>query len=167
MTKYITGHHEHTNNDTGKKKYKLINQWGKTTDDQYYITHKKSILSNTVLNTVTENDIYNNYSYTSCVAWEIEKTPETHLKKLEFNIDKPEIGLKKIDVNIITNNDEIDNMNNNKLFYSSDNLTNDMYSNTNHQNIQQEQTTHNSVYTLANYKLKLSSDLEDPNETDD
>ena len=32
--------------------------------------------------------------------------------------------------------------------------------------LQQEQTTHNSLYTLANYKLQLSSDLEDPNGAD-
>ena len=79
----------------------------KTTDDQCHNTHQELILSNTV----TESDIYDNYSYTSRNNWEIEKTPETHLKKLEFNIDKPETGLKKIDFNIITNNDEIDDMN--------------------------------------------------------
>ena len=104
----------------------------KTTNDQYYITHQKSIISNTV----TESDIYNNYSYTSCVNWEIEKTSETPSKKLEFNIDKPETGLKKIDFNIITNNDEINVMNNNKMDFYSNTLTNDMYSNTNHKNIQ-------------------------------
>ena len=58
-------------------------------------------------------------------------------------------------------------MNNYKMVDPRDNLTNDVYSNTNHQNWQQEQTTHNSLYTLANYKLQLSSDLEDPNGTDD
>ena len=63
----------------------------KTTNDQYYNKHQKSIL----LDRVTKSDIYDNYSYTSCVFWEIEKTSETHLKKLEFNIDKPETGIKK------------------------------------------------------------------------
>ena len=43
--------------------------------------------------------------------------------------------------NIIANNDEIDDMNDNKMVYPSDNLTNDVYGNTNHQNVQQEQTT--------------------------
>ena len=70
--------------------YKLINQGVNSFNDQYYNTHQKSILSNTV----TENDIYNNYSYTSCVNWEIEKTSETPSKKLEFYIDNPETGLK-------------------------------------------------------------------------
>ena len=58
-------------------------------------------------------------------------------------------------------------MNDNKIVYPSDNLTNDVYSNTNYQNVQHEQTIHNSFDTLANYKLQLSSDLEDPNGADD
>ena len=41
LTKYITDHKEHTNNDTDKKKYKLINQGVKTADDHYYSTHPK------------------------------------------------------------------------------------------------------------------------------
>ena len=113
LTKYITYHQEHTHNGIDKEKYKLINQGVKTTNNQYYITHQKSIL----LNTVTESDIYNNYSYTSCVNWEIEKTSETPSKKLEFYIDNPETGLKKTDFNIITNNDEIDDMNDDKMVY--------------------------------------------------
>ena len=44
------------------------------------------------------------------------KAPKTLLKKLDFNINKPETGLKKIDFNIITNNDKIDDMNDNKWF---------------------------------------------------
>ena len=103
----------------------------KTTNNQYYITHQKLIISNIF----TESNIYNNYSHTSCVSWEIEKTSETALKTLEFNIDKPETGLKKIDFNIITNNNEIDDMNDNKIVCSSDNLTNNVYSNTIHPNI--------------------------------
>ena len=74
----------------------------KTADVQYYNIHQELILSNIV----TESDIYNNYSYTSCVNWEIEKTPETHPKKLEFNIDKPDTGLKKIDFNLIVIDDD-------------------------------------------------------------
>ena len=43
--------------------YKLINQRVKTFNGQSYNTHQKLILSDTV----TESDIYDNYSYTSCV----------------------------------------------------------------------------------------------------
>ena len=85
---------------------KSSNHGVKTADNQCHSIHQESSLSNTV----TESDIYDNYSYTSHINWEIEKTPETHSKKIEFNIDKPETGLKKIDFNIITNNDEIDDM---------------------------------------------------------
>ena len=65
LTKYITDHQEPTNSNTGKEKNKLINQGVKTADDQYFNTHQESILSNIV----TESDIYDNYSYTSCVNW--------------------------------------------------------------------------------------------------
>ena len=163
LTKYIADHREHTNSDTGKEKNKLINQGVKTANDQYYNTHQESILSNTV----TESNIYNNYSYTSCVNWEIDKTPETPSKKLEFNIDKPETGLKKIDFNIITNNNEIEDMNNNKIVHPSDDLADNVYNNIDYHNVQQEQTNHNSLYTLTNNELQLSSDLEDPNKADD
>ena len=90
---------------------KPSNQGVKTANDQCHNTHQESI----ILNTVTESDIYDNYSFTSLINWKIEKTPETYSKKIEFNIDKPEIGLKKIDFNIITNNDEIDDMNDDKI----------------------------------------------------
>ena len=88
-----------------------MNQGVNTADIQSYDTHQELIL----LDLVTENNIYDNYSYTSCVNWEIEKTPETHPKKLEFNIDKPKTGLKKIYFNIIVNNNEMDDMNHNKI----------------------------------------------------
>ena len=42
LTKYITDHQEHTNNDTDEERYKLINQGVKTTNNQYYITHIKN-----------------------------------------------------------------------------------------------------------------------------
>ena len=42
-----------------------------------------------------------------------------------------------------------------------------MYRNINHKNVQQEQTTHNSLYRLANSKLQLNYDLEDPYRTND
>ena len=109
----------------------------------------------------------NNYSYTLCVNWEIEKTPETHPKKLEFNIDKPGTGLKKIDFNIIVNNDEIDDINDNKVVHLSDALADDVYNNIDYHNVQQEQTIHNSLYTLVDNELQLSSHLEDPNKAND
>ena len=67
---------------------------------------------------------------------EIKKTPKIPSKKLEFNINKPEIGLKKIDFNIITNKNEINNMNDDKMDCRCDNPTNDVYSNINHKNVQ-------------------------------
>ena len=130
-------------------KYKLINQGVKIVNDQYYNTHQKSIL----LNTVTESYIYDNYSYTSCVNWEIKKTSETHLKKLEFYIDNPETSLKKTDFNIIANNNEINDMNYDKMECHNDNPTNVVYSNINHKNVQHERTTHNSLYCLADSEL--------------
>ena len=91
----------------------------KTDGVQYYNTHQESIL----LDLVTGNNIYDNYSHASCVDWEIEKTPEAHPKKLEFNIDKPETGLKKTDLNINVNDDEIDDMNDEEVVHPSDDLT--------------------------------------------
>ena len=93
--------------------------------------------------------------------WEIEKTSEIPLKKLEFYIDNPETGLKKTDFNIITNYDEIDDMNNDNRDHPNIDLTDDMYNNVDHNNVDQKQTNHNSLYTLADNKLQLSSDLED------
>ena len=72
---------------------------------------------------VTESEIYNNYSYASCVNREIEKIPEAHPKKLEFNIDKPETGLKKIDFNININDDKINDMNKEKVVHPSEDIT--------------------------------------------
>ena len=129
---------------------------------QCYSSHQELILSNIV----TESYIYNNYSYGLCVNWKIEKTPVTHPNNIKFNIEKPETGLKKIDFDIIVNSNEIDDMNDNKIVYSSDDLAYDVYNNIDYHNVQQEQTIHNSLYTLVN-KLQLNSDLEDPNEADD
>ena len=78
---------------------------------------------------VRENNIYNNYSHASCIDWKIEKTTEAHPKKLEFNMDKPETGLKKIDFNINVTDDEIDDMNNKEVVHPSDDLTDDVCSN--------------------------------------
>ena len=102
-----------------------MNQGVKTEDVQCYSTHQESIL----LDIVTKNDIYDNYSYTSCVDWDIEKIPEAHLKKLEFNINTPETGLKKIDFNTNFNDDEIDDMNDEEVVHPSDEITDDDYSN--------------------------------------
>ena len=135
----------------------MINQEVKTFNDRYYNTHQTSILSNTV----TESDIYDNYSYTSCVNWEIEKTSETPSKKLEFYIDNPETGLKKIDFNIITNNNGINDINDDNRNHSNNDLTDDVYNNIDHNNVNWKQTTHNSLYILANDNLKINSDLED------
>ena len=130
-------------------KYKLINQGVKTNKDRYYNAHQKSILSNTV----TESDIYNNCSYISCVNWKIKKTSDTPLKKIEFNIDKPETGLKNTDFNIITNNDKIDDINNDKMDNPCNNPINDVYNNINHKNIQQEETTNNNLHYFTNSEL--------------
>ena len=119
---------------------KLINQGVKTFNNQYYNTHQKSILSDTV----TENDIYDNYSYTSCVNWEIEKTSETPSKKLEFYIDNPETGLKKIIFNIINNKDEIDDLNDDIRDHHNNGLTDDIYNNINHNNVNPKQTNHHN-----------------------
>ena len=152
-TKYITDHQEHTNNDKGKEKNKLISPGVKTANNQYYNTHQELILSNTV----TESDIYNNYSYTSCVNWEIEKTPETPSKKLEFNINKPETGLKKIAFSINVNDNGIDDMNNKKVVHPSNDLTDDDYSSIEDHENQHEQTNqNNSFYTLVDNELQSS-----------
>ena len=114
----------------------MINQGVKTDSVQYYKTHQELVISNLV----TESDIYDNYSYTSCVKWGIEKIPETHPKKLEFNINKAEIGLMKIDFNINVNDNEIDDMNNKEVLHPSDDLTNDNYNNIEDHEIQHEWT---------------------------
>ena len=54
---------------------------------------------------------------------------ETHPKKLEFNIDKSETGLKKIDININVNDDQLDDMNDEETAHLSGDLTDDEYSN--------------------------------------
>ena len=110
LIKYMTDSQVYTSKNLLQVMNELMKQEVKSDSIQYYNIHQDSIL----LNTVTEKYIYNNYSFTSYVNWEIEKTPETHWKKLEFNIDKPEIGLKKVDLNVNLNDDEIDDMNDKK-----------------------------------------------------
>ena len=81
--------------------------------------------------------------------------------KLEFYINNPETDLKKTDFNIITKNDEIDDMNDDNRDHSNNDLLDDMYSHIDHDNIDRKQTNHNNLYSLANNELQLSSDLED------
>ena len=66
----------HITTDVRTTSSKSTNQGVKITNGQCQNMQQESILSNTV----TENDIYNNCSYTSYINWEIEKTPETHSK---------------------------------------------------------------------------------------
>ena len=54
-------------------------------------------------------------------------------------------------------------MNDDKMVHPSDDLADDMYNNIDHHNVQQEQTNHNGLCTLADNLLQLSSDLEDQN----
>ena len=81
----------HTTNNVIQITNELIKQEVKPDVIQCYNIHHESIL----LDVYTESDIWDNYSYVSYVDWEIEKTPEANAKKLEFNVDKPEIDLKR------------------------------------------------------------------------
>ena len=150
LFKYVTDSQMHITNNTRRAKNEFINQGVKIDGVQYYNTHQESIQSNIV----KESDIYNNYTYTSCVNWEIEKTPETHSKKLEFNIDKPETGLKEIDSNININNNQIDDMNNKEVVHTSDDLKACDYNNIEDNETQHKRTNrNNSYYTLVDDKL--------------
>ena len=144
LIKYITDPQEHTTNDTRRAKNEFINQGVKTAGVKYYNIHRESIL----FNICTESDIYDNYSYVSCVNWEIEQALGTHPKQIEFNIDKPETALKRIDFNINTIDDEINDINKEKVAHPRDGLTNDNYSNIEDHEIQQEQTNQIIVFTL-------------------
>ena len=55
-------------------------------------------------------------------------------------------------------------MNDDEMIHPSDDLADDMYNNIDHHNVHQKQTNHNSLYTLADNELQLSSDLEDQDE---
>ena len=141
QTKYVTNLEVDATNNARRATNELINQRVNTDGVQCYITHQESIL----LDLVTESDIYNNYSYASCVNWEIEKTPETYPKKLEFNINKPETDLKKKDFNMNVNNHKIDDMNDKEVVHPSDDLPDDDYSNIENNETQHEQTNQNSL----------------------
>ena len=52
-------------------------------------------------------------------------------------------------------------MNDHIMNHSNNDLLDDMYSNIDLNNIDQKQTTNDNLYTLADNKLQLSSDLED------
>ena len=51
--------------------------------------------------------------------------PETNPKKLEFNINKPEIDLEKIKFNINLNDDAINDKNNEEAVHPNNDLIND------------------------------------------
>ena len=93
--------------------------------------------------------------------WEIEKTSETPLQKLEFYINNPKTGLRKTDFNIITNKDEINDLSDNIRNYRNNDLTDDIYNNIDHNNVNRKQTYHHNLYTFANNKLHLRSDIKD------
>ena len=65
LIKYITDSQVHTTNNARRATNELMNQRVKTSSIQYYTTYQESIL----LDLVTQNDIYNYYSYASCVDW--------------------------------------------------------------------------------------------------
>ena len=97
---------------------------------------------------VTENDIYDNYSYVSIADWEIKKTLEAHLKKLEFNIDKPEIDLKKVGFNMNVIDNEINDKNYKEAVHPSDDLTDDDYRNIeDHETQHQRYNRDNNIYS--------------------
>ena len=73
---YVTKSQVHTTTDARIANDKSTNQEVKTVEDQCHNKHQELILSNIV----TESDSYDNYSYTSCINWEIEKTPGIHSK---------------------------------------------------------------------------------------
>ena len=146
-----------TTTDVRTTNSKSTNQGVELANNQCHNIQQELILSNTV----TESDIYDNCSYTSCINGEIRKTPETHSTKLKFNIDKPETSQRKTDVNIINNSNEIDDKNNDIRDHSNSDLTDNMYNNIDHYNIDQRQTHHNSLYTLADNEIQSSCDLED------
>ena len=115
----------------------------------------RSILSDLYI----ESDIYDSYSYASYADWEVEKTPESNLKKLEFNIDKLETDLKKIDFNININGDEIDYMNDKKVVHPNGDLTDDNDSNIEDHETQHKWINRNNSFMLllkANYSRALS-----------
>ena len=66
---YATNSQVHATTNVRIVNDKQSNQGGKTADDQCQNTHQESILSNTV----TESDMYKNYSYTSCINWGLRR----------------------------------------------------------------------------------------------
>ena len=69
--------------------------------------------------------------------------------------------------NIITSNDEINDMNDNTMNCHNNNPTNVVYSNINYKNVQQERTAHDSLYRPADYKLQLNYNVEELYRMDD
>ena len=154
----------HTTNEVIQVTNELMKQEMKPNGTQYYNIHQKSI----ILDLYTESDICDNFSYASYASWEIEKTPEANPKKLEFNINKPETDLKKINSNFNVNDNVINDMNNEETVHPSGDLTDDDYSNIeNHKTQHKRINKDNSVYTFVENELQLSPHLEVQNETND
>ena len=118
LIKYMTDSQVYTSNDVLQVMNDLMKQEVKSGGIQCYNIHHELIL----FDLFTGNDIYNNDSYVSYADWEIEKTPEANLEKIELDINKPETNLIKIDFNINVNDNEMDNMNNVEAVHSSGDL---------------------------------------------
>ena len=113
---------------------------------QFYQMFREAILSDLF----TNSDLYDDNSYASYADWKIERKLETDLKKIEFNIDKPDIDLMKIEFNINVNDDEIDDMNNEEAVYLNDGLDDDNYTGIKDSVVQHEQDDlHNGFCTLV------------------
>ena len=108
----------------------------KSDNIQCYNIHHESNLSDLF----TKSDIYDNDSYVSYTEWEIKKTPEANPKEVEFNINKPEIDLKKIDFNVNLNNDRIDDKNDKETIHPSGDLTDNNDSNIEDHGAQRKRT---------------------------
>ena len=143
LIKYMADSQVHTSNNILQVMNELMKQEVKSNGIQCYNIHHESI----ILDLFTESDICNNDSYVSYADWKIEKAPETNPKKLEINIDKPEIDLKTIDFNININDDKIDDINNKEAVHPNDDLTDDNNSNIEEHGTQHEQI--NKKYVFA------------------
>ena len=114
-----------------------------------------------LLNLFTNGDLHDDDIYVSCADWKIEKKLEIDLKKIEFNIDKPETDLKKIEFNINNNNDEIDDMNDQEAVNLNDGLADDNNTDIEDSGVQHKQDDQqNDFFTLVENQLEPSHQLE-------
>ena len=125
-----------------------MKQGVKTHGIQYYTTHKELILSDYLQKVISTTIAIVHHFF----DWEIEKTPEAHPEKLEFNINKPEKDLKKIDFNINANGNEIDAMNDKEAVHPSGDLTDGEYS-----NIKDHETQHKQTNSTLSSRLVSES----------